>query len=243
MTIKKYIMTMMVLFSSTVFLVSCQNKQNNAGGKLSAKEFNQYLTEHPNAQLIDVRTAEEFNEGHIKGAKNLDINQDGFEAKLNELNKEEPVLVYCLSGGRSGSAAGMLRSKNFKTVYEMPGILKWNAEGLPLETSGNQNASADQGMTSERFAELTKEKEYVLVDFFAVWCKPCKQIGPMVEKISKEKSDKLKLVKIDADLNPSLLQKMGIDGIPVLQLYHNGVKVWEHMGLIDETSFLKETKL
>jgi thioredoxin 1 len=239
---KKYLFSMLVLLVSTIW-VSCQNKQNTAGGKLSPKEFNQYLTEHPNAQLIDVRTAEEFNEGHIKGAKNIDINQDGFEAKLNELNKEEPVLVYCLSGGRSGNAASMMRTKNFKTIYEMPGILKWNAEGLPLESAGASNTSADQGMSSERFAELVKEKEYVLVDFFAVWCKPCKQIGPMVEKISAQKSDKLKLVKIDADLNPALLQKMGIDGIPVLQLYHNGEKIWEHMGLIDEASFLKETKL
>lgn len=239
---KKKLFAITVLLISTVW-VSCQNKQNETGGKLSPKEFNQYLTEHPNAQLIDVRTAEEFNEGHIKGAKNLDINQDGFEAKLNDLKKDEPVLVYCLSGGRSGNAASMMRSKNFKTIYEMPGILKWNAEGLPLENSGTSSAAADEGMSSERFAELVKEKEYVLVDFFAVWCKPCKQIGPMVEKISEQKSAKLKLLKIDADQNPSLLQKMGIDGIPVLQLYHNGEKVWEHMGLIDEATFLKETKL
>ncbi len=239
---KKFLFAITVLLMSTVW-VSCQNKQNTTGGKLSPKEFNQYLTEHPNAQLIDVRTPEEFNEGHIKGAKNLDINQDGFEAKLNELNKEEPVLVYCLSGGRSGNAASMMRSKNFKTIYEMPGILKWNAEGLPLENSGTSNTAANEGMSSERFAELVKEKEYVLVDFFAVWCKPCKQIGPMVEKISAQKSAKLKLLKIDADQNPSLLQKMGIDGIPVLQLYHNGEKIWEHMGLIDEATFLKETKL
>ena len=241
----KHIIQLAIFFFLSIPMVSCQNQSNskNGGGKVSAAEFKKLIEEDKSAQIVDVRTPEEFTEGHVKGAKNLDINSSAFEEGVKSLDKNKPVYVYCLSGGRSSSAASFLKEQGFKTVYEMPGMMKWRAEGFEVEAGASAEKSADTGLSMEAFKKLVGEKEYVLVDYNAVWCKPCKQLAPIVEKISKDKADKLKLLKVDADENASLLQTMGIDAIPVLQLYHNGEKVWEHKGLIDEKTILAETKL
>ena len=78
------------------------------GGKVSIDEFEKLLSLTKNRQLIDVRTDEEFQSGHLKNALNIDINSSDFEPKIKALDKTKPVFVYCLSGGRSSSAAGFM---------------------------------------------------------------------------------------------------------------------------------------
>ncbi len=72
-------------------------------------------------QLIDVRTAQEFAEGHIEGAKNIDITNDAFESEIEKLDKNQAFLVYCAIGVRSGRAAALLRKKGFKNVIDLNG--------------------------------------------------------------------------------------------------------------------------
>ena len=62
----------------------------------------------------------------------------------------------------------------------------------------------------------------VLVDFWAEWCVPCKQIGPILEEISQEKKDTLKIIKLNIDENPETPQKYGVRGIPTLMLFKDG---------------------
>jgi thioredoxin 1 len=85
--------------------------------------------------------------------------------------------------------------------------------------------------------------KYVLIDFNAVWCGPCKKLSPILDKVAEEKKDKLVLIKIDADDNPDLLQSKGIEGIPYLELYKEGKLVWSNKGLISEADLLAQTKL
>ena len=61
-----------------------------------------------------------------------------------------------------------------------------------------------------------------LVDFWAEWCGPCKQIGPILEEISEEKINLIKIVKINIDENPNTPQKYGVRGIPTLMFFNNG---------------------
>jgi len=61
-----------------------------------------------------------------------------------------------------------------------------------------------------------------LVDFWAEWCGPCKQIGPILEEISDEKIDKIKIVKLNIDENPITTQKYDVQGIPTLILFKRG---------------------
>ncbi len=69
--------------------------------------------------LIDVRTPEEYNEGHIEGAINLDNNSGAFESYLDSLDLTSPVFVYCHAGGRSGKARDILKDRNFLEVYNL----------------------------------------------------------------------------------------------------------------------------
>ncbi|OYU97477.1 MAG: thioredoxin [Bacteroidetes bacterium B1(2017)] len=220
---------------------SCQ-QNTGKGGKLSVDEFEQKLSKTNAPQLIDVRSAEEFMGGHLKNAVNININDGEFETKAAALNKKEPLFVYCLSGGRSANAASWFRKNGFETVYEMPGMLAWNSAGKEV-VSGQGEAPAKKGLSIDEYQKQVTSDKYVLVDFNAVWCKPCKVIGPMLDKVAESKKDKLILIKIDADENADLLQQKQIDGIPYLELYKDGKLIWQHKGMIDEPTFLAETKL
>ncbi len=232
----------------SISAASCQNTNQKdstttaKGGTVGADEFEKLLAQTAGAQLIDVRTPEEYTGGHITNAVNINVNGDDFEQAVGALDKTKPVFVYCLAGSRSESAADYMRSQGFATIYELNGgILKWQAAGKNLET-GNA-APKKQGMTQEEFNKRVTTENYVLVDYHAKWCKPCLQMAPMLDKVATDKKDKLTLLKVDADENPELLQQKGISEIPVLELYHKGKLVWSHKGLIDEAALLSGTKL
>ncbi len=75
------------------------------------------------AQLVDVRTPGEFAGGAIPGAKNIPVDQIG--ARTAELDSAKAVVVYCRSGGRSASAAGVLKASGFGEVYDLGPISAW----------------------------------------------------------------------------------------------------------------------
>lgn len=79
-------------------------------------------------QLLDVRTSDEYAQGHIKGAKMIDFYGDDFKEGLKSLDKEKAVYVYCRSGGRSGQAMKDMHAMGFKAVYNLKGgIMSWSA--------------------------------------------------------------------------------------------------------------------
>ncbi|QJE96911.1 rhodanese-like domain-containing protein [Luteolibacter luteus] len=86
-------------------------------------------------QLLDVRSKDEWDEGHLKGAKLLPVSEEDFAGKAKAfLDPKKPVLVYCRSGKRSEKAAKELRDAGFTPVYEMEGgILAWEKAGKPVE--------------------------------------------------------------------------------------------------------------
>ncbi|OWU85968.1 thioredoxin [Oceanicola sp. 22II-s10i] len=71
-------------------------------------------------------------------------------------------------------------------------------------------------------AEVLKSDLPVVVDIWAEWCGPCKQIGPALEELSEEMKDKVKIVKVDADSNPNSVMSMGVRGIPALFIFKDG---------------------
>tara|TARA_Y100000590_G_scaffold452549_1_gene595912 strand:- start:3682 stop:4002 length:321 start_codon:yes stop_codon:yes gene_type:complete len=70
--------------------------------------------------------------------------------------------------------------------------------------------------------DIQESNSLVLVDFWAEWCGPCKQIGPILEQIAKEQESKIKVIKINIDENPQTPQKYGVRGIPTLMLFKEG---------------------
>jgi rhodanese-related sulfurtransferase len=86
------------------------------------------------AQLLDVRTKEEWDEGHLKGAKLVTVTEDGFLEKAKAvLDPKKPVVVYCRSGKRSAMAVEQLRAAGFTVVDIEGGIIAWTAAGKPVE--------------------------------------------------------------------------------------------------------------
>jgi len=81
--------------------------------------------------LIDVRSPDEFKSGFIPGARNI-LLQD-LPQKLNTLPKDKPLILYCRSGSRSASAAGMLKQAGFEDVYDLGGIFGWASSGYPVK--------------------------------------------------------------------------------------------------------------
>ena len=75
-----------------------------------------------------------------------------------------------------------------------------------------------------------------LVDFWAEWCGPCKQIGPILEEIAEEKKDQLKIVKLNIDENPKTLQEYGVRGIPTLMIFKDGNLIDSKIGMMSKSS-------
>ena len=93
---------------------------------LPSDEFKARLTNNENALLIDVRTPSEFNSGHIKGAKNMDMRSTKFLNAFDGLKKSKPLYLYCRSGVRSRQASKQLAKIGFTEIYDLKGgYLNW----------------------------------------------------------------------------------------------------------------------
>ncbi len=87
----------------------------------------------PDFVILDVRTPEEFAEGHIDGAVNLDIQSRDFEKGLRTLDRNKSYLVYCRTGNRSRQATIAMEALGFRSILHMnEGIVKWKQQNLPL---------------------------------------------------------------------------------------------------------------
>ncbi|MEY4876758.1 MAG: hypothetical protein RL708_1907 [Bacteroidota bacterium] len=226
------------------FFVSCQNSNSTAkkiNETILVKEFQEKLNQSTTHLLVDVRTPEEYIGGHLQNSININYNDVDFKNKIQKLDKSKPIFIYCLSGGRSSNAATDMGDMGFVEIYNMKGgIISWRNANLPIVTNSN---TVEKGLTLDEFTKMVTNEKFVLVDFNAKWCKPCKEMMPMIDKIAVDKTDKLILKKIDADINSDLLQAKKIESIPYFELYKNGKLVWHHAGTIDEKTFLEETKL
>lgn len=90
----------------------------------------------PDFVILDVRTPEEYADGHIENAINLDFRSPDFPDEIGKLDKNKTYLLYCRSGNRSGQALEIIRELNFQKIYHLSaGIIGWQDEGLPLVTT------------------------------------------------------------------------------------------------------------
>jgi rhodanese-related sulfurtransferase len=85
--------------------------------------------------VIDVRTPEEFGEGHISGATMIDFYAPDFADQIGKLDRDQRYLVYCRSGNRSGQTTALMAELGFERVADLDGgVIAWSAAGLPLGT-------------------------------------------------------------------------------------------------------------
>jgi thioredoxin 1 len=222
-----------------LLIVSSCNINGQKYQNLSVSDFNKKMNEG-NVQLVDVRTPEEYAARHLKDAVNINFNGDDFVDMVTKLDKSKPVLVYCLSGGRSSKASALISKKGYAQVYNLDGgIMAWTAAGQPVETPAGSGSGSAKGLDIDSYLTKVKSDKLVLVDFNAVWCGPCKMLKPTLDKVAEKNKDKVIVMPIDVDQNPKLSDAMHIQGIPLLILYKAGKEVWRQMGLADRETIEK----
>ncbi|MEZ0276539.1 MAG: rhodanese-like domain-containing protein [Roseimicrobium sp.] len=92
------------------------------------------LVKEGKVSVLDVRTADEYKDGHIKGAKNIDFTENNFESEAAKLDKTKPYLVHCQGGGRSTKSLEVLQKLGFQHIYHLDGGLSaWKKAGQPVE--------------------------------------------------------------------------------------------------------------
>ena len=224
-------------FMFLIILFSCEFDKSNL---ISVKDFNKMIKNDKSAIIIDVRTPEEFNNGHLRNSLNVNWFDENFDENLKIFNKDLPVFVYCLSGGRSSKANEKIQSLGFKKVYELDGgILEWRKNKLPEALLNN---NYENSLTVDDFNFFLETEKIVLIDYYANWCAPCKIMEPYLDEISNEYSDNLNLVRINYDDNLPLVRILEVYGLPVLQIYKDKKLLWSHTGFIEKSSVEKEIK-
>jgi len=121
------------LFIGMAAFAADTNKNPKAARRVDANEF-AALIGTKDAVLLDVRTDDEFKEGHIKDSKHLDLRSADFEAKIAELDKTKTYLVYCAAGGRSAQACKKMSQIGFTNLVDLAsGFSGWKAAKKPIE--------------------------------------------------------------------------------------------------------------
>lgn len=221
---------------SFAVMISCQSFAQ-AVKQLTADEFEKGMAVPPdNIQVLDVRTAGEYQSGHLKHALQADWNNAAqFKDRTASLNKSKPVYVYCLSGGRSAAAAQWLQQQGYSNVVALKGgINSWKQSGKPVEA-----AVAVAQMNLADYNTLIKGNDTYLVDFGAEWCPPCKKMEPVLEDLKKQAGSKFKLIKVDGGVHTNVMTALKVTGIPTFIIYKNGKETWRKEGIIVTIEELK----
>ena len=229
----KYLFNYIITIILSLTLFSC-NAQITA---LNAAEFEAGINDKDSIQILDVRTAGEYNGGHIKGALLADWNnKEEFNRRVTFVDKTKPVYVYCLAGSRSAAAATKMRAEGYEKVYELSGgINAWKAASKPVEGTSNTKQ-----MSLDEFNLAVNSSTTVLVDFGAAWCPPCRIMEPVLNSLATNNPGKFKLVKVDGGKDEEMLETYKVTALPVFILFKNGKQVWRRDGVASEKEIAEQ---
>ncbi len=216
---------MKTILTSTLFFLTIAgfSLTNAQFTSVNATDFYAQLSKD-SIQLLDVRTPQEFADGHISNALLADWNdQKEFLHRIQYLNKKKPVFVYCLGGGRSAAAQNFLKEQGFLNVINLSGgITAWKAAGLPVE--GKKEVPQ---IDKNTFLSSMPKDRLVLVDFGAEWCPPCRKMNPIIDELI---SEGYAIIKIDGGTQETLIKEYAISSFPTLILFKNGQEIKRENG-------------
>jgi len=128
----------------------------------------------------------------------------------------------------------------FKNSYELNGgILEWRKNNYPESII---KVDHEKSLSVNEFSELITSDKIVMVDYFAKWCAPCKVMEPFLDDLSEKYSDKLKFIRIDYDQNLPLVKSLGVQGLPVIQIYYDNQLLWSQDGFSDKNTIETQIK-
>jgi rhodanese-related sulfurtransferase len=222
-------MRALIILSFSILVMACStNESNSQTGVLSTSAFQQKLS-LPNIQVLDVRTAEEYQSGHLKNVLQADwLDKAQFEDRIQYLNKNIPTLIYCASGVRSEQAMKAMAAKGFKEVYNMSGGMSaWKVEGKPFEA-----ASLKAELSLAAFQSMVNGASIALVDIGAEWCPPCKKMEPVLAQLQKNLGDQFSLIKVDGGNDLSVMKYLSFKALPTFIVFKNGKETWRKQGIV-----------
>jgi rhodanese-related sulfurtransferase len=223
-----------ILFTSlSVIAITCCQLKAQDVKLISADEFEKAVSAE-NIQVLDVRTAAEYQTGHLKHAFLADWNNaDQFKDRTQYLDKTKPTYVYCLSGVRSAAAAQWLHQQGYMNVYALKGgINAWKQANKTVE--GNTHVKQ---MSLDEYKALINSNDTYLVDFGAEWCPPCKKMEPVLETLKTEAGSKFKLVKVDGGIHTDVMKALDVEALPAFIIYKKGKEVWRKQGITTVEEF------
>ncbi len=220
----QHILTLLVV--SSFFSCSHFSKEND---NIKPEEFNSgaYTS---NAQLLDVRTIGEFRSGHLKGAMQADwLDQEQFQERTAYLDKNVPLYVYCLSGGRGAEAVEFLRSHGFAKVKNLEGgLIAWKSVGKKLVDCKPHGKETDKASYTSKITSAPN----VIVNFGAKWSPTCKKMQPVMKEFIEGKKESIKVIAMDGGTEYSLMKDLDVQSLPTYILYRNGVEDSRRQGVL-----------
>lgn len=116
--VKPFLLMAISVFSIAVIASSCIGQELTVVN-VNTDKFNELMRTYPDMTVVDVRTPGEFNQRHIQDAKNIDFSAPDFKARLNLLEKDDPILLHCRSGNRSGQSLLVFEELGFEKVFHL----------------------------------------------------------------------------------------------------------------------------
>ncbi|KGO91652.1 rhodanese-like domain-containing protein [Flavobacterium subsaxonicum] len=124
---------LLYLLFITFTITSCHGQQKKGVELVSPAAFQKEMAANK-GQVIDVRTPKEYQSGHIAGAVNMHVYDADFSKRIDSLDKNKTVYVYCKAGGRSAEAVEQIKAKGFVHIVELDGGMDaWNEAGKPVK--------------------------------------------------------------------------------------------------------------
>ncbi len=214
------------------FLMSCAQTSTNPSLTLNAAAYKEAIAAK-NIQVLDVRTAAEFNGGHIKHALQANwLDQKEFTDRTQHLDKNLPVYVYCQAGARSASAQTALEAKGYKVVNLEGGMSNWKMNGFPVDGTGDKAQ-----MRVEDLNTTTSSNKIVLVEVGGDWCPPCRKMLPVLEVLNQKPAAPFYFLRVDGANDIDVMKSLNAEGLPTFILFKNGKETWRHEGLVTVEEF------
>ena len=224
-------MIRLVLFIFTI-ICSCEINPSSSINNVNILNLSE-LTRAGEYVLLDVRTNEERLNGYIANSTHIDYYDEAFYNKINLLDRNKPIYIYCKVGGRSSKAATKIINAGFKKVFNLEGgFLKWSSNNLPIQLTKNLNEEITQEYNKLSLDSAITSNENLLLYISTKWCVPCKRMNPVVDSLSNNFANDVKILKLDLDRNMFLNELYDIKSIPLFVLYKNNKQVWFKNGII-----------
>lgn len=215
-------------------LTSCQC--NIEPDLMSPYEFDRHLI-HAQHHILDVRTKNEFQNGHIHGARLSDVSDPNFGLKLlrKHIPKSDTLLIYDYSGMRAVLAYQILGIWGYRHRKILKGGLKaWLEQTLPLTPNEHVQAALRQGIDLKEYEALVeRERIRTIVGFYANWDRKTQRLAKALDSLEKAEHGKVVVLEINANTNLDLVKQKGLQHLPYVEAYEHGKRYYQGEGLGD----------